>query len=57
MANSTVCQSKWKPIVAPRRAKAKTYRHAPAHWLKFYEGAVIESDARIAVVQTWWIDR
>ena len=26
MANSTVCQSKWKPIVEPRRAKPKTYR-------------------------------
>ena len=24
MANSTVCQSKWKPIVEPRRAKPKT---------------------------------
>ena len=23
MANSTVCQSKWKPIVEPRRAKPK----------------------------------
>ena len=26
MANSTVCQSKWKPIVEPRRAKPKKYR-------------------------------
>ena len=26
MANSTVCQSKWKPIAEPRRAKPKTYR-------------------------------
>ena len=26
MANSTVCQSKWKPIVESRRAKPKTYR-------------------------------
>ena len=41
MANSTVCQSKWKPIVEPRRAKPKTYRQAPTHWLKFYEEAVI----------------
>ena len=32
MANSTVCQSKWKPIVEPRRAKPKTYRQAPSHW-------------------------
>ena len=37
MANSTVCQSKWKPIVEPRRAKPKTYRQAPTHWLKFYD--------------------
>ena len=37
MANSTVYQSKWKPIVEPRRAKPKTYRQAPTHWLKFYE--------------------
>ena len=37
MANSTVCQSKWKPIVEPR--------------LKFYEEAVIGSEARTAVVQ------
>ena len=40
MANSTVCKSKWKPIVEPRRAKPKTYRQAPTHWLKFYEEAV-----------------
>ena len=36
MANSTVCQSKWKPIAEPRRAKPKTYRQAPTHWLKFF---------------------
>ena len=48
MANSTVCQSKWKSIVEPRRAKPKTYRQAPTHWLKVY---VIESEARTAVVQ------
>ena len=52
MANSTVCQSKWKPIVEPRRAKPKTYRQAPTHWLKFYEEAVIESEARTAVMQS-----
>ena len=46
MANSTVCQSKWKPIVEPRWAKPKTYRQAPTHWLKFYEEAVIESGAQ-----------
>ena len=51
MDNSTVCQSKWKPIVEPRQAKTKTYRQAPTHWLKFYEEAVIESEARTAVVQ------
>ena len=51
MANSTVCQSKWKPIVEPRRAKPKTYRQAPTHWLKFYEEGVIESEARTAIVQ------
>ena len=51
MANSTVCQSKWKPIVEPRRAKPKTYRQAPTHWLKVYEEIVIESEARTAVVQ------
>ena len=44
MANSTVCQSKWKPTVEHRRAKPKTYRQAPTHWLKFYEEAVIEAD-------------
>ena len=51
MANFTVCQSKWKPVVEPRRAKPKTYREAPTHWLKLYEEAVIESEARTAVVQ------
>ena len=51
MANSTLCQSKWKPIVEPRRAKSKTYSQAPPHWLKFYEEVVIESEARTAVVQ------
>ena len=43
MANSTVCKSKWKTIVEPRRDKPKTYRQATTHWLKFYEEAVIES--------------
>ena len=51
MANSTVCQSKWKPIVEPRRAKLKTYREALTHRLKFYEEAVIESEAQTAVMQ------
>ena len=51
MANSTVCQSKWKPIVESRRAKRKTYRQAQTHWLIFYEEAVIKSEARTAVVQ------
>ena len=62
MANSTVCQSKWKPIVEPRRAKPKTYRQAPTHWLKFYEEAVIESDRRRAIkewsiaINNDWVD-
>ena len=51
MDYSTVYQSKWKPIVEPRRAKPKTYGNAPTHWLKFYEEAFIESEARTAVVQ------
>ena len=51
MGNSTVCQSKWKPIVEPRQAKPKSYRQAPNHWLNFYEEAIIESEARTAVVQ------
>ena len=37
-------------LVEPRRAKPKTYRQDPTHWLKFYEEAVI-SEARTAVVQ------
>ena len=49
MANSTVCQSKWKPIVEPRRTKPKTYRQTPT--LSFYKEAVIESEARTAVAQ------
>ena len=49
VAISTVCQSKWK--AEPRRAKPKTYRQAPTHWLKFYEEAVLESEARTTVVQ------
>ena len=36
-----VSLSKRKPIVEPRRAKPKTYRQAPTHWLKFYEEAVV----------------
>ena len=52
MANSTVWQSKWKPIVKPRRAKPKTNRQAPTHWLKVNEEADIESDVRTAVVQS-----
>ena len=52
MANSTVCQSKWKLIVEPRRAKPKTYRQAPTHWLKFYEEVVIESEAK-SVAKEW----
>ena len=51
MANTTVCQNKWKPIFEPRQAKPKTYRQAPTHWLKFYEEAVIEFEVLTAVVQ------
>ena len=29
----------------------EAYRQAPTHWLKFYEEAVIESEAQTAVVQ------
>ena len=35
----------------PRRAKPKTYRQVPTHWLKFYEEAIIESEAQTAVMQ------
>ena len=38
-------------IVEPRRARPKTCRQGPTHWLKFYEEAVIESEARTAVAQ------
>ena len=51
MTHSTVCQSKWKPIVEPRRAKPKTHRQFPTHWLKFYEEAVIESEDQTAAEQ------
>ena len=51
MLNSTVCQSKWKSIVEPRRAKPKTYRQAPTYLLKIYEEAVIGPEGRTAVVQ------
>ena len=40
-----------KSIVEPRRTKPKTNRQAPAHWLKFYEEAFIESEAQTAVGQ------
>ena len=33
------------------QAKDISYRQAPTHWLKLYEEAVIESEARTAVVQ------
>ena len=51
MANSTVCQSKWKLIVEPQLAKPKAYHQTPIHWLKFYEEAVIESEAWTAIVK------
>ena len=55
MANSTVCESQWKSIVEPRRAKPKTYRQAPSHWLKFYEEVVIESENRRRAIKEWSI--
>ena len=63
MANFILCQSKWKPVIEPRRAKPKTYRQAPTHWLNFYEEASIESEARTAAIKVWsiainnnWVD-
>ena len=43
MANSTVCQSKWKPIVEPRRAKPKTYRQAKTESDVFISRCVLVS--------------
>ena len=51
MTNFSVCQSKRKRIIDPRRDHTKTYRDYVNHWLKFYEVDVIESEARTAVVQ------
>ena len=48
MANSTVWQSEWKPIAEPR-GPSQGQIVMPKHWLKFYEEAVIESEARTAV--------
>ena len=42
MANSTVWQSKWKPMVEPRLAKPNIYLHASTHWLQFYKEAAID---------------
>ena len=42
MANSTVWQSKWKPIAEARRVKRKTYRQAQTHKFKFSEATVIK---------------
>ena len=50
MANSIVGQGKWKPIVEPRRAKPKTYRQTPTHWLEFTKRPSL-SEARTTVVQ------
>ena len=52
MASSTVCQSKWKPIVQPRPAKPKTHRQAPTHRPKPCKEAVTESQARTAIAQS-----
>ena len=40
IAKSPVCQSKWRPIVKPRRAKPNNYIQAQTHWLKFHEESV-----------------
>ena len=60
MANST---SKWKPIVEPRRAKPKTYRQAPTHWLKFYDRHWVWGPNRRRAIKEWsiainndWVD-
>ena len=47
----TIINKEWNPVVEPRRAKPKTYRQAPTHWLKCYEEAIIKSETRTAVVQ------
>ena len=52
MANSTVCQNKWKPIAEPRRAKPMNdISSSPNPLVKVVRKAVIESEARTAVVQ------
>ena len=64
MANPAACQSKWKPIVEPRRAKPKTYSQAPTHWFKFYEETVTEwGPNRRRAIKEWsitikndWVD-
>ena len=46
----------------PRRAEPKTNRQAPPHWLKFYEEAIIESEARRSIkewriaINNDWVD-
>ena len=40
-----------KTKVEPWWAKPKTYCQATTHWLKFYEEAVIESEAQTAIEQ------
>ena len=47
----TASQSWRKPLVQPRRAKAKTKHQAPTHLWKLYIEVVIESEARTTVVQ------
>ena len=50
MANSTVYQSKWKPIVEPRRAKPKTYRQAIK---AVYSEGVLGVQSNLALNQTF----
>ena len=52
MANSTVCQSKWKPIVEQRRAKPKTYRQAPTVMLFWADCGNFMAIIKL-VVSTW----
>ena len=47
----TAGQKQRKPLVEPRRTKPKTKHQAPIHLWKFYEGAVIESEARTTAVR------
>ena len=49
-SNSWTTADQAKDISSKKKGKRKV-QGAPTHWLKFYEEAVIESEARTAVVQ------